>query len=87
MSYQSAGNPDSLVVPDSYALASMKLLQMKLGVCVQSNQEVELQASLRDVVLRDEQPDQQQKKTGLVGGWVRVIAVQRYRILGTKIPS
>ena len=33
---------------------------------VQSNQEVELQASLRDMALCDEQPDQKQKKTGSV---------------------
>ena len=54
------------MVPDSYALASLQLLQMELSVSVQSNQEVELQASLRDMALCDEQPDQKQKKTGSV---------------------
>lgn len=51
---------------DSFGLASMKLLQMDLSVSVQSNKEVELQASLKDVTLYDEQPEQQNKKTGSV---------------------
>ena len=55
-----------MVVPDTYALASMKLLQMQLNVKVQSNKEVELEASLKDMVLSDEQPDQQERKTGSV---------------------
>lgn len=54
------------MVADSYALASMKLLQMDLNVSVQSNKEVELQASLKDITLYDEQPEQQNKKTGSV---------------------
>ena len=61
---QSVGNQESMVVGEAYSLASLQLLQMELGLSVQSNQEVELQASLKDVVLTDQQPDQQQKKTG-----------------------
>ena len=53
-----------MVVPARYSLASLKLLQMQLSVSVQSNEEVELEASLKDVVLSDEQPGQQEKKTG-----------------------
>ena len=63
---QSMSNSDSLVIGDSYSLASLQLLKMELGVTVLSNQEVELQASLKDMVLCDQQPDQQQKKTGSV---------------------
>ena len=55
-----------MVVGDTYCLASLQLLQMELGVTVLSNEEVELQASLKDMVLCDQQPDQQQKKTGSV---------------------
>ena len=55
-----------MVVRDSYSLASLQLLQMELGVTVLSNEEVELQASLKDMVLCDQQPDHQQKKTGSV---------------------
>ena len=51
---------------DSFALASMKLLQMDLSLSVQSNKEVELQTSLKDITLYDEQPQEQDKKTGSV---------------------
>lgn len=54
------------MVADSFALASMKLLQMDLSLSVQSNKEVELQTSLKDITLYDEQPQQQEKKTGSV---------------------
>ena len=61
---QAVGDPNSMVIQDTHALASVKLVQMELGVTVLSNEEVELQASLKDIALCDEQPDQQGKKTG-----------------------
>ena len=63
---QSPDNPASIAVPDNHALASLQLLQMELSVSVQSNEEVELQASLKDMALCDEQVSQREKKTGYV---------------------
>ena len=72
-----------MVIPEAYALASLKLLQMELGVSVLSNEEVELQASLRDMVLCDEQPDQQQKKTGYIHMYqVVIMCIESMRVLG-----
>ena len=63
---QSPANPASIAVPDHQALASLHLLKMELSVSVQSNEEVELQASLKDMALCDEQVSQREKKTGYV---------------------
>ena len=63
---QSVGDQASMVVGESHSLASLQLLQMKLAVSVLSNQEMELEASLKDMALLDQQPDQQGKKTGSV---------------------
>lgn len=47
-------------------LVSLQLITMEMKVKMLSNEEVEVQATMKDIALCDEQKDSQKKKTGLV---------------------
>lgn len=47
-----------------HSLASFQLLSMELKAKVLSNEEVVVEASMKDIALCDEQKDSQKKRTG-----------------------
>ena len=51
-------------VSESFSLASMQLVGMKLTAVVMSDERVDVEASLMDMALLDEQPSSLKKRTG-----------------------
>ena len=61
---QTQGNVESMELSNDYALASLQLLGMELTAKVLTNEEVVVEASMKDMVLCDQQKQNQKKKTG-----------------------
>ena len=61
---QTQDNVDSMELPNDYALSSLQLLGMELKAKVLTNQEANVEASMQEIVLCDQQKNHQQKKTG-----------------------
>lgn len=49
---------------DDFALASLQLVTMEATVKMSSNNQVELQASMKDIALSDKQKERQSRTTG-----------------------
>ena len=64
LSLQSALAPSSAVVAMEYGLASLQLMDMRFTASTFSNNDVDVQATMADILLADEQKHRQQKKTG-----------------------